>query len=462
MALQYGMNITASDMKSLLEKNDKQKSGVRTWRQLFGNASLGFNAQSDALTTDYSGAIAAAYKANFEQNNAILGAGLGVGATRELLSQSRKDLHTAYETYVRNYGNDLNTAAKTYSNEVSAIDTALTERATNFSNLYSSAYKYITDELYGATFTDTTGEEESVLDYLTEHGMQWLYEKDEEGNPTDQLRSWNSVAHELFNADNSLNDKGTAFFDQIFNTLYEPYLHSDGERDIYSFDEWLSNQEETYANYDATNLPGMAKNGKALRDWWVSQDEFNYNFAGTNKGTAQIMAGLESTDNLYNKTQYLGTSAGKTVETYVLPENTYASKLENYKKKYDYYQNKVKKDSWKPSAEASIITAENNKNDALAELNKEFTKYVTNIFTDIESKYSDTLSANIYEKFKQSNSSLYTRFKNLIAAAAYSEQNEAELKLLINDFNAALRTFMIQQSKSKTDDRHDTRKRSGF
>ena len=35
MALQYGMNITASDMRSLLEKNDKQQSGVRTWRQLF-------------------------------------------------------------------------------------------------------------------------------------------------------------------------------------------------------------------------------------------------------------------------------------------------------------------------------------------------------------------------------------------------------------------------------------------
>ena len=41
MRLQYGMNITASNMRNILEKNDKQQNGVRTWRQLFGNASLG-------------------------------------------------------------------------------------------------------------------------------------------------------------------------------------------------------------------------------------------------------------------------------------------------------------------------------------------------------------------------------------------------------------------------------------
>lgn len=300
MALQYGMNITASDMRSLLEKNDKQQSGVRTWRQLFGNASLGFNAQSDALTTDYTDAIAKAYESNFKQNDAIMGAGLASGVTKEMLSASRNDLHTAYETYVRNYGSDMATVAETYGEEVGTIDAALTERATNFSNLYNSAYKYLSEELFGATQTvkgtaengaeaiyegkgkDTEfkGYEDINFDYMSEHGLGWL--TDDEGN----LLSWDAVSQQIFNDDGTLNKKGIAFFDQMFNTPYENYMHVDGERNIRSFDEWLSDTDAE------------------LRDWWVSPDAFNYNFAGTNKGTSQIMTGRESTDDIYGAYEY--------------------------------------------------------------------------------------------------------------------------------------------------------------
>lgn len=300
MALQYGMNITASDMRSLLEKNDKQQSGVRTWRQLFGNASLGFNAQSDALTTDYTDAIAKAYESNFKQNDAIMGAGLASGVTKEMLSASRNDLHTAYETYVRNYGSDMATVAETYGEEVGTIDAALTERATNFSNLYNSAYKYLSEELFGATQTlpgtaengaeaiyegegkdsEFKGYKDINLDYMSEHGLGWL--TDGEGN----LLSWDAVSQQIFNDDGTLNKKGIAFFDQMFNTPYENYMHVDGERNIRSFDEWLSDTDAE------------------LRDWWVSPDTFNYNFAGTNKGTSQIMTGRESTDDIYGAYEY--------------------------------------------------------------------------------------------------------------------------------------------------------------
>lgn len=327
MALYYGMNITASDMRSLLEKNDKQQSGIRTWRQLFGNASLGFNAQSDALTTDYTDAIAKAYESNFKQNDAIMGAGLASGVTKEMLSASRNDLHTAYETYIRNYGSDMATAAETYGEEVGAIDAALTERATNFSNLYNSAYKYLSEELFGATQSvrgtaengavakyngdgknaEFAGYEDVNRDYINEHGLQWIYELDEDGNPTTELRDWTSLSHDLFNGDGTLTKRGIAFFDQMFNTPYENYTHVSGERNIRSFDEWLSEQKDTFDNYDATNLPGMAKNGRELRDWWVSPDTFNYNFAGTNKGTSQTMTGRESTDDIYGAYEYADT-----------------------------------------------------------------------------------------------------------------------------------------------------------
>lgn len=284
MALKYGMNITASDMKALLEKNDKLQTGVRTWRQLFGNASLGYNAQSDALSTYYGDAISKAYASSFKQNDAIVGAGLNAGITKEMLATSRNDLHAAYETYVHNYNSNAEQIAENYSNEVSVIDEALTQRATNFSNLYNSAYKYLSDELFGSV---RNAKGDVTLDYMDEHGLSWLYEEDENGER--KLRSWESISHDLMNDDGTLTKKGVMFFDQMFNTPYEEYVRTgkDGkEIAIRSFDKWLSDTDSE------------------LRDWWVSQDAFNYNFAGTNKGTSQTIMGRESTDSKYSPHQY--------------------------------------------------------------------------------------------------------------------------------------------------------------
>lgn len=424
MALQYGMNITASDMKSLLEKNDKQQSGVRTWRQLFGNASLGFNAQSDALTTDYTNAIAQAYKANFEQNNAIMGAGLSAGTTRELLAQSRNDLHTAYETYVRNYGSDMSTLAGAYGEEVGAIDTALTERATNFSNLYNSAYKYLSEELFGATQiakgnaengavakyegegkdAEFVGYEDINRDYLTEHGLDWLYETDENGKYTDQLRAWDSISHELFANDGSLTKKGIQFFDQMFNTPYEEYTHVEGDRNIRSFDQWLSDQEDTFDNYDK-NFSGMAKNGRELRDWWVSSDAFNYNFAGTNKGTSQVMTGRESTDDIYGQYEYadvnhMGALKGNADSTALDNSiNAYTEKMNHFLKAYEDYlrtpatgkdgENKSK------SAQADVVAARTDVENAW----KDYTESVKKARDDALALLKTEVGTEMYNTF---------------------------------------------------------------
>ena len=300
MPLQYGLNITKSDMQKMLEQNDKQQNGIRTWRSLFGNAGLGANAQSDAITSQYTDAIAQAYKANFEQQNAVQNSGLGAGAVKEYLALTRQELQNTYNNYLSNYASDLNDTQESYNNEVGIYKDALEGRAQNFADLYNNAYTYLSEELFGATRTyddwnnttpiveDSGGKDPKVTgyapstateDYFKTHGLEWLQ------NDDGTLKSWNELSTVLLNDDGTFSDKGKLFFDQMFNAQsaeLNDFTRTDekgNEYKVRGFDEWLSEKNPE------------------LRDWWVSGDAYNYNFAGSNAGSAKAYAGLESTDN---------------------------------------------------------------------------------------------------------------------------------------------------------------------
>lgn len=299
MPLQYGLNITKSDMQKMLEQNDKQQNGIRTWRSLFGNAGLGANAQSDAITSQYTDAIAQAYKANFEQQNAVQNSGLGAGAVKDYLALTRQELQNTYNNYLSNYASDINDVQESYNNEVGVISNELGNRAQNFADLYNSAYEYLSSELFSANaaiddwenatpIVEGEGSKDpkvtgyapgtKTLNYLTEHDLDWL--KDKNG----KLRSWNELSSDILNPDGTFTDRGKNFFDQMFNATsaeLSDFTRTDEEGNEYrvrGFDEWLS------------------ENNSKLRDWWASGDAYNYNFAGSNAGSAKAYAGLDSTD----------------------------------------------------------------------------------------------------------------------------------------------------------------------
>lgn len=376
MALQYGMNITASDMKVLLEKNDKQQSGIRTWRQLFGNASLGFNAQSDALTTDYSDAIAQAYRANFEQNNAIMNSGLSVGATKEMLSASRNDLHTAYESYVRNYGKDTSALAETYGEEVSAIDTALTERAQNFSKLYNSAYRYLQEELY------------NNLEYMASSGLDKYIYNDETSDNYGELMPWHEISATFMNADGSLTTAGMQFFDQIFNT---PAGH-----DVRTYGKWLSDVSMD----EKDDLYG-------LYDWYVGQDAFNYNFAGTNAGTANILTGRESTDQKYGDYDYL-TAEG------LSDLSASGVDFSNAKSTFDKIDDPIapRKTGRARAGGKQKAVREKRRNEAAAAWS-EYTSNASAAWNKLTDALEGKLGANNYGDFRAQNADVYEEFAKL-------------------------------------------------
>lgn len=286
MAVRYGVNILASDMRDWLEENDRQQSGVRSWKQLFGNAALGYNAQSDVLKTDYASTIAGAYKANFERQNAVLGAGLNAGATGAFLADNRNDLLTAYDSYVRNYQSDVSALAKNYANEVGTYDEALDQRAKNFASLYNKAYDYLSQELNGAYQTFGEGDKQTTIDFFTDQGLDWMR------NDAGVLKSWNELSYDLFDNDTGeLTDTGRDFYNRIFNGVPQAWMrdvddtNSDvTKRAVRSFDEWLGDTDPT------------------LREWWASQDEFAVD--GINKDTALKRLGIDKMDtpNLSKKT----------------------------------------------------------------------------------------------------------------------------------------------------------------
>ena len=308
MKLQYGVNMPASNIKSMLEKMVKQQSGIRTWRQLFGGASLDFGAKKDALTSYYSSAIAEAYKANFERKNSILGLGLSQGNTERYIGMTQQELFNTYNKFMENYAANLQQASSDYAKEVTDYDNALTEYATNFSKLFNKAYDYLKTELYGATRTRNMMNEDGTpvlemsgkgkkakpikdekgqniirteqVEYLKENGLDWLLVSAEEASKDPslvegQLKDWNTIAKDyIFDSDMQLTEQGKLFFDAIFNASPQQFV-TNGEP-TRSFDKWLSDTDSD------------------LREWLVSQDPFNYTFAGTNRGTANVILGGES------------------------------------------------------------------------------------------------------------------------------------------------------------------------
>lgn len=402
MALHYGMNITASDMKRLLEENDKLQSGVRSWRQLFGNASLGYEAQSGALRSDYSSAISEAYKSNLAQQNALMASGLSTGATKEMIGASRRDLQNAYDTYIRNYNTNASTLAENYNAEVSSINQALTERATNFANLYSSAYKYLSEELAGSSFTNPAGE---TIDVLTDQALDWLYAKDAQGNPTQDLMAWNDLSYLLFDSNAVMTDRGREFYDAMFNLPQQEWQTAAGER-TRTFDEWLSQQSDTFENYDAANLPGMAKTGKDLRDWWASQDEFNYAFAGTNAGTAQTNIGLDSVKRSAGKqetpTNNITDKKGTTqkLSDFNVPANTLREAMGVWRQ--------IQGTTRVP---ADIIERERIK---LRNAGTTYADTVSNELTKLDKLFKTKFGENEYDRFYTINKSLYQEYKDLV------------------------------------------------
>ena len=424
MALQYGFNITESDMKRLLEQNDKQQNGIRTWRQLFGNASLGYNAQSDALRTDYASAIAEAYKSNFAQRNAILGAGLSAGSTQQLLGQSQADLRAAYDTYIRNYGSAASALAESYGEEVGAIDKALSERAANFANLYNSAYRYLSEELYGSTFTDVN---KNTSDYMTANNLGYAL------NGT-ALKSWNELSPLLVDGEGKLTAQGAEFFDQMFNAEPQGYVRTDkdgNEISVRTFDQWLSDTDSE------------------LRDWWAGQDMFNYTRAGTNVGSTKVNVGLESDDQKYHSSEYLQENR----LSFVNYDKAFSQKISDYKTEYDKLIEEAKEyDSRGTDVGDSLGTKRREEADKVVRKTlDEFSSTLFAVKAENDAYYKELLGSELFSTFVRETSALaeeYNQYIREIGALQKSQSGGENIYKKIEDYDEKITSWVKRYNEA--------------
>lgn len=433
--LLYGTNILASDLAPQLEAYERNQQGVNAWRNLFGNASLQNMAAQDTLKTDYASAAAEAYKTYQKQKNDAFAARLAPGATADIAAQANRDfINSAYSQYVSKYLEDANKLAENYGNTITGISDSLTERAENYASLYRSAYDYLAKELAGAEKTVdnvTSGwlADNSFADFLTKKG---------------DLRSWNDISKELFDADRNLTNKGRRFYDVVFNADPKDYITVDektGEEGrTRGFDEWLATSNPT------------------LRDWYVSGD-----YITGGKQSTNVKQGLGLEDRPYTSRDYTDFSdyAGYGIKEFDKDDSASVSAkaiktLKELQKEYNdfkiseeigkYLQEKRKKGElkehvdWTPAynrAREIMLDKKKSLNEKYSEAMKTYRNYIRDYYDGIV----NALTADSFAKFSKENASLVEKIESLLTRELTDVQDVESLTEEMQNFSTAIAKF---------------------
>lgn len=375
MALEYGVNLPASNMKNVLADIQRTQSGIKAWDQYFGAASLDYQKQQSELTKDYSDVINEAYKTNYMQQQDILNSGLSDMQADRQLQISKEELDNMYQTYLSNYSKASNELANSYNENVAAIDKALTSEAENYVSLFNSAYDYLSKELYGSTFKGK--------DLLTERGLSNYVQNG-------VLTDWNTIKEGLFDNNGALTLQGVEFYDKLLNMDPEAYTTILGEN-TRTFDKWLSD----------TN--------PELREFYNSADPYNYNLKGTRAGTLNQLLGRDATDETYNENEYRSTTmSAKELgigSTNVLNKNiqwtkgafgnkSYSDIFANYKNSYNQYTKSIS-----TATQGNLGSYAKDYTNAFNTFVNDYYREVTNEYNSVIKNIKTSLGESDFESF---------------------------------------------------------------
>lgn len=405
--IQHGVNITANDVKDLVESGT-DAAGRKTWQDLYGSSALSYQAQNDALLKSYGDIIAEAYKSSLQQQNALYDIGLSANDTHDLRDIARQDMLAAYDSYLGQYQQAQQQIAEAYQAQKSTWDQALVDESTNFANLYNYAAQYYTDVLRGATWTGDDldkpkfveqgkeavqdGYEQKTESLIDRYGLKWLTTTDKDGTVRQLTRD--ELMNKVFDTEGNITELGRNFYDMVFDmNLSDGYIDTEGNP-VTTFDAWLSDMDSD------------------LYTWAHSPDTFNYTRQGTKLGTAKTWAGLESDDGEFQAHQVIDSVLGKINSDMF----TALSSIEGFdKEEFDKAQTDFDKTYQK------IIDATNPHSlDAVHNLSlgvksaKKMQEYVNQAISDVYTKTIDDLKLGLGENFGDYEDDLKTLYEKYI------------------------------------------------
>lgn len=282
----YGIKLTASDFAPVIQNEYRQKSGLKTWEQIFGNASLSYQSQISAINEGYRNQSSSAYAQIAQSNNDINKTNLGQGFKQAAIDYNQNALKDAYESMLASKQSDLIDAASNYSTNMNTITDRLTYEGEMLTMTNDSIFDYL-ENISGNLMTSNIPNEIFARLYNK------IAEVNNKGNPTGkysyELKSREELEHLMYDTDKDtgervLNKFGTEFYDMVMNGASQLSQGLGGQ----SYGSWLSEQ----------------KDYKDLLDWQRSASDLNYNWAGNNMGNFKTMMGVDSKKYEYNSLQY--------------------------------------------------------------------------------------------------------------------------------------------------------------
>lgn len=268
---EYGSIFKAKDIKKQLLEFNKGYNNRQTFGEYYGTVDLARQQAETQLKQNYDTAILDAYKANYEQQQAIQNSNLGIGYKEEYARQLDADLMQAYNSYASSYNSDMQSVQEGYQESVNKIDAELTDYANKVKTLAVTPYDYL--EYIWTKYQEGNDD----LQKYFENDATWnKYVKNGE------LISRNELRKLHFDENDFITAAGTDFYDQMMHQLGNEL----GED--YSYSKWLND----------TN--------KELYDWSQQNNLYDFTYDGTNMDTFKTLLGMSSVDDEYQFVERYG------------------------------------------------------------------------------------------------------------------------------------------------------------
>lgn len=289
---EYGWVFTDSDTKVNLYNSNRDYYGEKTFEKLYNQATVSAQASLDVAQKNYQNSLVEAYASAMGSKSALAQTNLYGEAKEAQIADINAAMQSAFNTYQNNLLAQEQTINEKYQQNISAIDTALTQQAENYNALAGSAYEYL-QYLYDEY--DMSGDDENNI-FANDKLWSRYTTIDEDG--ARRLKTWQELVKGegmtdageytgLFDDKGNLTIKGSEFFDQMFN---EVSVAGKGGKYKYGqgYWEWLN------------------ETNPELKAWAQSSNPYDYNAAGTNIGSFKEDVGLLSTDETYRFMERFG------------------------------------------------------------------------------------------------------------------------------------------------------------